>query len=100
MTDWLRKNWIREDNIASIIDTSLRSYSLDTKRWSTDEVSQFLRWLVGILRTEGPLIPYDEFQIDGKLLFKIRKRNLQRLFPESAVDVLWMHVEALKFGRI
>ena len=48
----------------------------------------------------GPLIPYDLFQIDGKLLFKMRKRNLERLFPESSVDSLWMHIEALKFASV
>ena len=58
-----------------------------------------MKWLVEVLSVEGPLTPYDEFKIDGKLLFKIRKRNLQRLFAESAVDALWMHVEALKFGK-
>ena len=72
---------------------------VDPKHWKKDEVAKFMKWLVELLKTEGPLIPYDLFQIDGKLLFKIRKRNLERLFPEVAVDSLWMHVEALKFGK-
>ena len=71
---------------------------LDPKHWSCAEVGEFMRWLAQTLQTEGPLVAYDNFQIDGKLLFKIRKRNLQRLFPDTAVDKLWMHVEALKFG--
>ena len=63
-------------------------------------MAEFIKWLVEYLKIAGPLIPYDLFQIDGKLLFKIRKRNLERLFPETAVDNLWMHVEALKFASV
>ena len=52
-----------------------------------------------MLKTDEPLIDYDKFQIDGKLLFKIRKRNLQKLFATDCVYSIWMHVEALKFGK-
>lgn len=72
----------------------------DPKHWTKEEVSEFMNWLVSLLKTEEPLLPYENFQIDGKLLFKMRKRNLQRLFPEVAVDCLWMHVEALKFASV
>ena len=75
------------------------SSNADPKGWSKEEVGEFIRWLVEYLKVDGPVIPYDLFQIDGKLLFKIRKRNLERLFPETAVDNLWMHIEALKFGE-
>jgi len=80
-------------------ETSLK-LSPDPKQWSTNEVSQFMRWLVELLKIHPPLIPYDDFQIDGKLLFKIRRRNLQSVFPDIAVDSLWMHVEALKFASV
>ena len=63
-------------------------------------MSQFLRWLVDHLAIDPPLVPFDQFNIDGKLLYKIRKRSLQRLFDMKAVDLLWMHVEALKFGKL
>lgn len=72
----------------------------DPKQWTQEEVAKFMKWLVELLKTERPLIHYDLFQIDGKLLFKIRKRNLECLFPEVAVDSLWMHVEALKFASV
>lgn len=72
----------------------------DPKQWTVEEVSIFMKWLVEVLSAEEPLTPYEKFQIDGKLLFKFRKRNLQRLFAESAVDTLWMHVEALKFASV
>ena len=59
-----------------------------------------MKWLVNLIKTEPPLIPYENLQIDGKLLFKIRKRNLQSVFPEISIDNMWMHVEALKFGKL
>ena len=62
-------------------------------------MTKFLKWLVEHLSIDPPLIPYEQFHIDGKLLYKIRKRSLQRLFTDNAVDLLWMHVEALKFGK-
>ncbi|XP_066924140.1 GA-binding protein alpha chain-like [Clytia hemisphaerica] len=72
----------------------------DPKQWSVEEVSKFMEWLVSQLRVSKPTTPYQKFHIDGKLLYKIRKRSLQRFFTDSAVDILWIHVEALKFASV
>ncbi|XP_002170617.3 DNA-binding protein Ets97D isoform X1 [Hydra vulgaris] len=73
---------------------------IDPKSWNVNDVRKYFEWLVSVLGTERPLIDYPQFVFDGKLLFKMRKRNLQPLFPESAVDLIWMHIEALKFASV
>ena len=62
-------------------------------------MGMFFKFLVETLKLEGPYNSYDDIKIDGRQLFKLQKSYLKTLFPLESIDALWMHTEALKFGK-
>ncbi len=70
---------------------------LDPWNWTSQQVCQFVNWLVGELSIQG--VEANQFRMNGIELCNLSKQDLSSHFPSNLVDVLWMYLETLKFGK-